>query len=175
MPSDINSSDTEGTKWAKLQAWVKQACINAGISVTGLTDPLLSDINGGESEGIKWSKLQRWIRLLADNIGGISDVPQHRTSLLVTGTRDIAATDADLYLYTTTGSAVSLTVLVDTLPLESEIDLFQAGDGQVTLVAGAGVTIISKDSKLKLAAKGSGASLKQVSANVWHLVGDLSA
>lgn len=364
MPSNINGSETEGQKWATLQAWVKQACINAGIAITGLTDPLLSDINGGESEGIKWAKLQRWIRLLAENVSGggggsgptvytvtytednqhidvevgrnsivviknpdfrpgtswsptgtrqdgdivvayeqyspfsvytqvwtgsewaagqipggqiinpplngtltsgvvsvypgmslvtsnitvnvtepITDIviyeaklgnplvfsfvqdstghsvtlpatwktadgvppvidtrpnaitivdlvqisfggdyevsvrtPQHRVQpVLVTTTRDIALADADRYLYTDTGSAVSLTVQADTLPLDSEIDLFQAGAGQITIVQGAGVSIISKGGNKKLAAQGSAATLKHVTANVWHLVGDLSS
>lgn len=364
MPSDINASDTEGTKWVKLQAWVKQACINAGIAVTGLTDPLLSDINGGESEGIKWAKLQRWIKLLAENVSGgggsggptvytvtytendqsvdvevgrnsvvvinnpdnytgcswnptgtrevgdvftscdisspttistqvwsgtgwngldipegqLSNFPvsinsvagavtipasdgayshnflinvtepitsiviyglrlgshpiitflqdstgghsvaipadwhpvggvaqvidtrpnaatvvdlsqsemmfkyynvrpvQHRVlPVLVTGSRDLAAADGDRYLYTTTGSAVSLTVQKDTIPLDAEIDLFQAGAGQITIVQGADVTIVSKGGNKKLSAQGSAATLKHITSNVWHLVGDLSA
>ena len=365
MPSNITGAETEGQKWAILQAWVKQACVNAGIAITGLTDPLLSDINGGESEGIKLAKLQRWIRLLAENVtgggggsggptvytvtytandqsvdvavgrnsvivinnpdnytgvswqptgtrevgdiftavdasspltintqvwnglgwdrlaipegqlqnypvsinsvAGVVTVPRdgialsqnflinvtepitsiltpflgfgshpiftfvqdatgghsvsipanwhpvggvapvidtrpnaatvvdlsqsdfmfhyvnarsvaHRVQpVLVTGTRDLAAADGDRYLYTTTGSAVSLTVQANTLPLDAEIDLFQAGAGQITLVAGSGVTIVSKGGNLKLSAQGSAATLKHITANVWHLVGDLSA
>lgn len=365
MPSNITGAETEGQKWAILQAWVKQACVNAGIAITGLTDPLLSDISGGESEGIKWAKLQRWIRLLAENVTGggggsggptvytvaytehnqhidvevgrnsivvirnpdfysgtswsatgtrqggdvvvvyeqyspfivytqvwtgsewatgripggqitnpplegalrdgvvsvypgmslitsnitinvtepITDIviyeatignpfvfsfvqdgtghsvtlpatwktadgvqpvidtrpgsitivdivqinfggdyevhvrsPQHRVQpVLVTGTRDLAAADGDRYLYTTTGSAVSLTVQANTLPLDAEIDLFQAGAGQLSVAAGAGVTIVSKGGNLKLSAQGSAATLKHITANTWHLVGDLSA
>lgn len=366
MPSNITGAETEGQKWAILQAWVKQACVNAGIAITGLTDPLLSDINGGESEGIKWAKLQRWIKLLAENVSGgggggsggptvytvtytandqsvdvavgrnsvivvrnpdnctgvswqptgtrevgdiftavdasspttistkvwngagwdrmdlaegqlsnfpvsvgsvggvvtisaaesaysqnflvtvtepitsivilglsygshpiitfvqdatgghsvaipanwhpaggvapvidtrpnaatVVDLSQsdfmfsyvnarpvaHRVQpVLVTGTRDLAAADGDRYLYTTTGSAVSLTVRANTLPLDAEIDLFQAGAGRITIVPGAGVTIVSKGGNLKLSAQGSAATLKHITANTWHLVGDLSA
>jgi len=66
---NIVYSDSEGTKWAILQRWIKQAVINASISIP-MSDPLLSDIVYGDSEGTKWAKLQRWMTLLANNIGG---------------------------------------------------------------------------------------------------------
>lgn len=53
--------------------------------------------------------------------------------------------------------------------------MFQAGAGQVSFVAGTDVTIISKGSNKKLSAQGSAATLKHVTANTWHLVGDLTA
>ena len=67
--SNIEPSDCQSFKEAKLQRWLKQACTNAGIS-PGTTDPLLSDITGSESEGIRWAKLGRWAALLANNSSG---------------------------------------------------------------------------------------------------------
>lgn len=102
--------------------------------------------------------------------------PQHRSGIIeVTATRDIAATDADSYLYSTSAGAVTLTVQASTLPIGAEVDIFQEGAGQVTIAAGAGVTIVSKDGNLKLSATGSGASLKHVHDETYHLVGDLTA
>ena len=69
MPTNISPSESEGTKWMKLQLWVRQACENAGITAGG-DDPLLSDISPSDSEGVKWAKLQRWVALLAENISG---------------------------------------------------------------------------------------------------------
>ena len=69
MPTNISPSESEGTKWMKLQLWVQQACENAGITAGG-DDPLLSDISPSDSEGVKWAKLQRWVALLAENISG---------------------------------------------------------------------------------------------------------
>ena len=69
MPTNISPSESEGTKWMKLQLWVRQACENAGITAGG-DDPLLSDISQSDSEGVKWAKLQRWVALLAENISG---------------------------------------------------------------------------------------------------------
>lgn len=394
MPTDINPSDTNGVKWVKLQAWLKQACENAGIHGDG-SDPLLTDINTGDTEGVKWAKLQRWMKLLAEGIGGsssgavteitasrdatVSDAgaflygtsadttfvltlqsgtfavgaefrlaqlgaqalqvaagdgvtfvqgagplgtgglgtylvikqvtlnnwnvtgvgvqtsipngyllnyaaevlpvdgvvtitagqtlgsnnilinltadvtsivnsgafpyggfgptgwrgtitfvqdgtgghsvtfpetwkfpggvaprvdkrpsavtvidvqvinwskdvtasarnPQHRQEMIeVTASRDLALADADSYLYSSSGSSIALTIQADTIPVGAEVDVFQAGSGQVSLAAGTGVTIISKGSNLKLSAQGSAATLKHVTANTWHLVGDLTA
>ena len=293
MPTDINPSDTNGVKWVKLQAWLKQACENAGIHGDG-SDPLLTDINTGDTEGVKWAKLQRWMKLLAENIGsgpavelvesaikdypiGFASVdgvltldvtsfqiknyviqvteditsivvtgipvtaemrnfkatmtflqtdpggynvtfpsdwefiggvppiidkrlgaktvvdiivndfypakivacvryPQHRIGITeVTASRDLALSDADSYLYSSSGSAVALTIQADTIPVGAEVDVFQAGAGQVSFVAGTDVTIISKGSNKKLSAQGSAATLKHVTANTWHLVGDLTA
>lgn len=74
---NLTGTESEGTKWAVLQRWVKQAIINAGITIP-MSDPLLSDINFGDSEGTKWAKLQRWMTLLANNItsggGGVSSI-----------------------------------------------------------------------------------------------------
>ena len=101
--------------------------------------------------------------------------PQHRAGIIeVTATRDIAATDADSYLYSSAAGAVTLTIQDDTLPVGAEVDVFQEGAGVVTFAAGAGVTIISKDSNLSLAGVGSGATLKHVRDGVFHLVGDLA-
>lgn len=93
----------------------------------------------------------------------------------VTASRDLALADADSYLYSSSGSSIALTIQADTIPVGAEVDVFQAGSGQVSLAAGTGVTIISKGSNLKLSAQGSAATLKHVTANTWHLVGDLTA
>lgn len=66
---NLTGFESEGTKWQVLQAWVKLAVINAGISIP-MSDPLLTDINLGDTEGTKWAKLQRWMTLLAQNISG---------------------------------------------------------------------------------------------------------
>lgn len=66
---NLTGTESEGTKWAVVQRWVKQAVINAGIIIP-MSDPMLSDINFADSEGTKWAKLQRWLTLLAQNISG---------------------------------------------------------------------------------------------------------
>ena len=55
------------------------------------------------------------------------------------------------------------------------IDFIQDGAGQISFTAGAGVTIKSKDSKLKTAGQYSAVSLIAYSTTEYYLVGDLGA
>ena len=60
----------------------------------------------------------------------------------------------------------------DVLAIGERIDFIQDGTGQVTFTA-SGVTISSKDSKLKTAAQYSGVTLVKVAASQYRLIGDL--
>ena len=55
------------------------------------------------------------------------------------------------------------------------IGIAQIGAGQVTIAAGAGVTINSVSSQLKISARYAGAQLFKLSTNSWLLIGNLSA
>lgn len=56
----------------------------------------------------------------------------------------------------------------------TRIDLLQYGAGQTSVAAGAGVTIYSSGSKLKLTGQYSGASLWKQGTNTWVLIGDIA-
>jgi hypothetical protein len=56
----------------------------------------------------------------------------------------------------------------------SRIDITQMGAGQTTVVAGSGVTIRQRETKLKLAGQYAGASLYKRATDEWVLFGDLS-
>lgn len=89
---NLTGSESEGTKWAVLQRWLKLAVQNASITIP-MSDPLLTDINYGDSEGTKWAKLQRWMTLLAENItsgGGGGTTLKKGTVNLVAGTQSYA-------------------------------------------------------------------------------------
>ncbi len=66
---NVTTYESNGTYWAALQRWVKQACINAGIAIP-MSDPLLRDLTTYDSEGTRFAVLQRWLALLANNITG---------------------------------------------------------------------------------------------------------
>ena len=57
----------------------------------------------------------------------------------------------------------------------TQILVEQKGAGQTSIVAGAGVTILSSGSKLKLTGQYSVVTLIKKAANVWLLAGDISA
>ena len=50
----------------------------------------------------------------------------------------------------------------------------QYGAGQTTVVAGAGVTVRSAGSRLKLNQQYSGATLVKIAADEWYLFGDIT-
>jgi len=94
-----------------------------------------------------------------------------------TTARTLALTDAQKYIRTTNSSAVTVTVppQVDVAWLaDTEIILFVAGTGQVTIAAGSGVTINTPET-LKSAKRYATMTLKRVASNTWDLSGNLEA
>jgi hypothetical protein len=57
----------------------------------------------------------------------------------------------------------------------TQIAFIQTGAGQLVFVPASGVTLLSKNSNRKVAARYSPATLIQKSANTWVLIGDLTA
>jgi hypothetical protein len=92
-------------------------------------------------------------------------------------TYTLALSDAGKMVTLTNASAITLTIPTNAsvaFPVNTRIDLLQYGAGQVT-VGGAGVTIYSSGSKLKLTGQYSGASLWKKATDTWVVIGDLSA
>lgn len=94
----LNTHESEGTNWAVIQRWIKQACINASITIP-MSDPLLRDLTTHDSEGTRWAVIQRWLALLANNITGggggggwppATNVYQKGSVNLVAGTQSYA-------------------------------------------------------------------------------------
>jgi hypothetical protein len=83
----------------------------------------------------------------------------------------IQASDVNSYIRST-GSAITITV-PDVLTDGQSVNFIQAGAEQITFV-GSGITINSKDAKLKTAAQFSGASIVKA-GGAYYLIGDLGA
>lgn len=87
----------------------------------------------------------------------------------------LVLTDAGTMVSLSNAAAITLTIptnAVAAFPLNTRIDLLQYGAGQVT-VGGAGVTLRSSGSKLKLAGQYSGATLWKKDTDEWVLIGDI--
>jgi hypothetical protein len=92
-------------------------------------------------------------------------------------TYTLVLSDAGKMVTLTNASAITLTIPTNAsvaFPVNTRIDLLQYGAGQVT-VGGAGVTIYSSGSKLKLTGQYSGASLWKKATDTWVLIGDIAA
>lgn len=91
-------------------------------------------------------------------------------------TYTLALTDAGKMVAMNNAGAITLTIptnAVVAFPVNTRIDLWQEGAGQVT-VGGAGVTIRSSGSKLKLTGQYSGATLWKKATDTWALIGDIA-
>lgn len=93
--------------------------------------------------------------------------------------RVLALIDNRKYLRFTSGDPVSATIspqVTGKWVADSEMVIEQAGAGQVTIVAGSGVTIRNKaDMTLKTAAQYAVVTLKRVAENEWVIGGDREA
>lgn len=90
-------------------------------------------------------------------------------------TYTLVLSDAGKLVSLSNASAITLTIPTNAsvaFPTNTRIDLLQYGAGQVT-VGGAGVTIRSSGSKLKLNGQYSGATLWKKGTDEWVLIGDI--
>jgi len=76
------------------------------------------------------------------------------------------------------GSAIALTIPPNSsvaYGIGTQINIMQLGAGQVTITAGAGVTLRSAGSKLKTSAQYAVATCAKIATDTWVVVGNLSA
>ena len=89
-----------------------------------------------------------------------------------------ALTDAGKFCSFANGSAVTVTVPPNgtiAFPVGTQIDVAQTGAGKTTFAQGVGVTINSLSGNKALSGQYAGGTLLQTAANVWLLVGSLTA
>ena len=89
----------------------------------------------------------------------------------------LALTDVAKVVKLTNAAAITLTVPPNSsvaFPTGTQILLYQGGAGQVTITAGAGVTINSSGSKLKLTNQYSVAGLLKLATDEWVAFGNLA-
>lgn len=75
-------------------------------------------------------------------------------------------------LIRSTGSAITVTI-ANVLAVGEGVDFLQDGTGQITFVAGSGVTLASADSLLKTAKRYAGATVRCVASGQYRLIGNL--
>ena len=87
-------------------------------------------------------------------------------------------TDDGKLITCSNASAISVTIPPNSsvaYGIGTQLNFAQLGAGQVTLVAGAGVTLNSAGAKLKLNAQYAVATCVKTDTNTWFVVGNLSA
>ncbi len=170
----------------------------------GANDTLLV-ADSGEATGIKWSTIDTGsfadgavttakleddavtnAKVAADAVDTAQIVDKAVTAAKLAdfttnaqvGSYTLVLADAGKIVEMNVGSANNLTVPPNSsvaFPVGTQLLVLQTGAGQTTLVAGAGVTINSKDGDLKLSAQWSAASLVKRATDTWVAVGDLTS
>ena len=108
----------------------------------------------------------------------INSIEELNTNEQTGTTYTLALTDDGKLVEMNNASANTLTVPPNSsvaFPVGSQILVLQTGAGQTTLVAGAGVTVNSKDGNLKLSAQWCAATLVKRATDTWVAIGDLTA
>ena len=114
---------------------------------------------------------------IADRAVGSTELTNLSLNAQTGTTYTLALSDAQKLVTLTTASAITLTVPTNSsvaFTIGDQVNLLQLGAGQVT-VSGAGVTLRSEGSKLKLKAQYAIATLIKVGTDEWVVVGNLAA
>ncbi len=106
------------------------------------------------------------------------EYPSDLTLNAQTGTTyTLVATDSGKFVTCSNAGAITVTVPTNAtvpFPVGTQVNLVQLGAGQVT-IAGAGVTLRSNGSKLKLFGQYAAATLVKIGTDEWVLVGNTAA
>lgn len=135
---------------------------------------------GADSSAVTTSHDYKISALETDVSTNTTDITNiNELQIVSTGSnRTLALSDAGKLIQFTDSGTETCTVPPNSsvaFPIGTQILVVQEGTGQVTLAAGAGVTINSKDGNLKLSAQYCAATLIKRATDTWYAIGDLSA
>ena len=133
----------------------------------------------GLNERFKGDKGEPGARGEGGNVGDTgSNGPASMIINLQTASYTLAIEDLNVALVAmSVAGANDLTIPPNTtvgFPIGAQIMLVQDGVGTTTIVAGAGVTILSFGSFLNMAGQYAGVTMIQKELNVWYLIGNIA-
>lgn len=157
--------------------FIKAGPANGGIANSELADGAVDGPKMATSVNMTGKEITG-ATLVGVGMDNTSTVKAYRPLFSTAASYTFVAADAGRCVYCVASTAVNFTVPPNAsvaFPVGTEIDLFQYGTGQITMVAGSGVTIRSADNRLKIAKQYGGATLKKINTNEWLLCGSLAA
>lgn len=112
---------------------------------------------------------------LIQNSARLADI-MNPSIVEVTTDKILALSDAGKIQKATAAATITVPPNADVaFPISTEITIMAFTSSDVVIAAGSGVTIRSKDAKLKIDGQYSGVSLFKVAINEWVLIGALKA
>ena len=114
---------------------------------------------------------------LADRVIGSAEYDNMTLNAQTGTTYTLVLTDAHNLVTLSNASSITLTIPTNSsvaFEIGDQVNLLQLGAGQVT-IGGAGVTIRSQGSKLKLNGQYAGATLLKIGTDEWVIIGNTAA
>lgn len=163
------------TMYAQFQAWLDLLEEAYDAEISGLLVPHAITHRAGGSDEIDPPSIG------AASLDANNKVEAGQTSsriVSVTASKTLALTDAGTLQQVNSTSNLTITIPANdsvAFPTGTEIELVRWNTGTVTIAAASGVTLVSANSKVKIATRYSCACLKKIATNTWLLVGDLGS
>ena len=172
-----DSSATNGVAWKQVPA--------AGLASDAVTTAKILDANvtAGKlaTDAVTTAKIQDNAvtqAKLADRVIGSAEYDNMTLNAQTGTTYTLVLADAHKLVTLSNASAITLTVPTNAsvaFEIGDQVNLLQLGAGQVTVAAGAGVTIRSEGTKLKLKGQYAMATLVKIGTDEWVLLGNTAA
>ena len=172
-----DSAATNGVAWKQIPA--------AGIASDAVTTAKILDANvtaaklaADSVETAKIADNAVTQAKLADRVVGSSELDNLTLNAQTGTTYTLVLTDAHKLVTLSNASAITATIPPNSdvaFEIGDQVNFLQLGAGQVTVAAGAGVTIRSEGSKLKLKGQYAAATCVKIATDEWVLVGNTAA
>lgn len=172
-----DSGATNGVAWGQIEA--------AGIASDAVTTAKILDANVTEaklaSSAVATAKIADNAvtqAKLADRVIGSAEYDNLTLNAQTGTTYTLVLTDAHKVVTLSNASAITLTVPPNSsvaFEIGDQVNLLQLGAGQVTVAAGAGVTLRAQGSKVKLNGQYAIGTLVKIDTDEWVLVGNTTA
>ena len=125
----------------------------------------IKQISGSDVNQIQFFDGTRW-RAYNDSVSLSTKTSDYTLAFGDAGKTILMSSSSDLTLYIPSNISVAF-------PVETRLDIVRLGAGEVSVLGVSGVTVLSKNTNYKIAARYSGATLIKTESNTWVLVGDL--
>jgi hypothetical protein len=162
-----DSSATNGVAWGQVAA--------AGLASDAVTTAKILDANVTAAKLASDSVTQAKI---ADRAVGSAELTNLTLNAQTGTTYTLVLTDAQQLVTLSNAGSITATIPPNSsvaFTIGDQVNLMQLGAGQVTVAAGAGVTVSSQGTKLKLNGQYATATAVKVATDSWVLVGNLVA